>query len=169
MTALAEAIKKISHDSLPDVCNAEVVSVNTNNNTCVVKVLKTDVVLPDVVLLSIEMAATKTIVVYPKVGSIVTVAFFGKTNDSAMVINTTDAENISIGGSEFGGIVKADVLKEEADKLRDYVASLKAATKTALVAIDALLPGTSAAFEAAMLGKTTGDFSGIKNNRVKHG
>lgn len=63
--------------------------------------------------------------------------------------------------------VKYNELLVEYNKTKAYVLALRTATQTALVAIDALIPGTSAAFITAMAGQTLGDFTQAKNEKIK--
>ena len=149
-----------------NVC--EVISVNKTNNTCNVKD-SSNFVINDVRLLAVVDDFDKKFVVYPKVGSSVAISYLFETADKAVVIKYSEIDEIILNGDDFGGLVKADVLKTELNKLKDYCETLKASTKTALAVSDALAAGTSAAFEASMLGKTTGDFSDIENEKVKHG
>lgn len=152
----------------PDaVC--EVLSVDKEKDTCHVKDTGTGYEVTKARLLSVADSFEKKFVVYPKVGSLVSIAYLFASADKAIVIKYSETESILLNGDEFGGLVKADVLKTELDKLREYSSTLKAATKTSLVAVDALIPGTSAAFELSMTGKSTGDFGSIKNDNVKHG
>jgi hypothetical protein len=167
--ALKNAIKKIALGESEGICTAEVLAVNKSKNTCDVKVLKNNNEVFDVLLQSIEGGFESPIVAYPVVGSLVTIAFLGKSGDAAIVLKTTEVDEIILGGVTFGGLVKADVLKTELDNLRSYASALKTATKALGTILDGIAPGTSAAFETAMIGQTTGDFSSIKNEKVKHG
>jgi hypothetical protein len=57
-------------------------------------------------------------------------------------------------------------LKTAYDKTVQYLTTLKLATKAVAVAVDAIAPGTSAAFDAAMAGQTTGDISEAKADTI---
>lgn len=63
--------------------------------------------------------------------------------------------------------VKYNELKLETDKTKAYILALRNATQTALVAVDGLIPGTSAAFIATMGALAPGDISTSKNDKVK--
>jgi TctA family transporter len=72
---------------------------------------------------------------------------------------------------EIGGntnfAVKYNELKAEYDKTKNYLTTLKTATGAVATALDALIPGTSAAFNAAMASQVVGDFSQTKNAKIK--
>jgi hypothetical protein len=67
-----------------------------------------------------------------------------------------------------GGLIIHQKLQNELTKDQQYAQTLKTATETALKAIDALIPGTSAVFSAAMMAATKGDYSNITNDKIKH-
>lgn len=147
----------------------EVVSVNKDTYTCVVKVTGTEETLNDVRLLSVEDEIEKPTVLFPKVGSYIGVLpLFGSRNDWAM-FSLSEIDEMLINGVEYGGMVKANILKQELAKTNQVVSALA----------DALLnfvpvPGDGGAalksFAAtALAGKTVGDFSGIENTLIKHG
>jgi hypothetical protein len=75
------------------------------------------------------------------------------------------------GTMEIGGdtnfAVKYNELKSEYDKTKTYLTTLKTATGAIATALDALIPGTSTAFNLAMTGQTVGDFSLTKNEKIK--
>lgn len=77
----------------------------------------------------------------------------------------------SDGTMELGGnsnyAVKYNELKIEYDKTKTYLTTLKTATQTVAVALDGLVPGTSAAFIATMSTQVVGDFSQTKNDKIK--
>jgi len=75
------------------------------------------------------------------------------------------------GTTEIGGnsnfAVKYNELKSEYDKTKNYLTTLKTATGAVATALDSLVPGTSAAFNAAMASQVVGDFSQTKNAKIK--
>lgn len=169
MTKLADAIKHLANRGNVYATNGNVMSVDKLANTCDVKLANTGEEIPDVKLLSIiDNPATK-FVIYPVVGSDVSVGFLDNDMHDAIVVKISEVDEILMRGNQFGGLVKADVMKTEVDKLRDYVATLTIATKAVAIVVNGLAAGTSAAFDTAMTGKTTGDFSAIKNENIKHG
>lgn len=64
--------------------------------------------------------------------------------------------------------VKYNSLKLEYDKTKLYLTTLRTATQTALVAVDGVVPGTSAAFIATMGVLQPGDISSSKNEKIKY-
>lgn len=60
-------------------------------------------------------------------------------------------------------MVKGTELKSRLDDTNQYLSDLYNALYTALQALDAAVPGTSAAFAAAMSGKNPGDYSAINS------
>jgi len=63
--------------------------------------------------------------------------------------------------------VKYNELKIEYDKTKAYITALKTATQAIATALDPFIPGTSAAFIAAMTGQVLGDIASSKNEKVK--
>lgn len=173
MSELRKAIRKMALDNLPDTCNAEVISVDKEKNTVEVKVLKTDVTLPDVTLLSIEGNPKNKMVVYPVKGSIVTIEFMGKTDEAATVIKVNEVESVLIGGDQFGGLVKVEALVGKINDLEDKVNSVIEKWNTFAAAYtpgspSALgTPPTLATSILSILVKTLR--SEVENEIVKHG
>lgn len=75
--------------------------------------------------------------------------------------------NIMELGGDQNFAVRYNELKIEYDKTKAYAAALKTATQAMATALDALIPGTSTAFIAAMAGQVLGDFSQAKNDKIK--
>lgn len=148
------------------VTTVEVVSVNTANNTCSVREVGTEKSILGVRLISVMDNFENKTVIYPAVGSIVAIAYLWATSNKAVVVAYSETDGMLLNGDTFGGMVKADVLKTEIDKLRDYVSTFKSATVTAL---NGIAGGSGSAIDSALTGKNTGDFSSIKNDKVKHG
>lgn len=167
--AFEAAVKHVIDRYMKPNVVAKVITVDKAKNTCDVEVTGSDTLIKSVNLLAVEANPTSKFVVYPKVNSLVTISYMFMNSDSAQVIKYSETEAIYLNGVQFGGLVKADVLKTELDKLKDYVSTLRNATKAVATVVDGIATGTGAAFETAMSGKTTGDFSGIKNDNVKHG
>lgn len=63
--------------------------------------------------------------------------------------------------------VKYNELKTEYDKTKLYLTTLRTATGAIATALDAFIPGTSAAFNAAMVGQVVGDIASSKNEKIK--
>lgn len=63
--------------------------------------------------------------------------------------------------------VKYTELKAEYDKTKAYITALRNATGGLATVLDGIVPGTSAAFNAAMAGQVLGDFAQAKNDKIK--
>ena len=83
-------------------------------------------------------------------------------------IEIKDNEEIVFNGGLNKGIIINDRLKIEIAKLNTAITTLKMATNTALVAIDALLPGTSAAFTLATSLIQQANLNNVTNEKIKH-
>jgi hypothetical protein len=75
-------------------------------------------------------------------------------------------ETCEIGGNA-NFAVRYNELKSEYDKTVLYLTSLKTASLGIATALDALVPGTSTAFNLIMSTQTTGDISTCKNDKIK--
>ena len=82
-------------------------------------------------------------------------------------IEIKDNEEI-VFNSGVEGIIYNSKLKIEIAKLNTAITTLKMATNTALVAIDALLPGTSAAFTLATSLIQQANLNNVTNEKIKH-
>lgn len=60
-------------------------------------------------------------------------------------------------------MIKGNELKTQLDKTNDYLSNLYQAIYQTLQLMDAVVPGVSAAFETAMLGKNPGDYSNVQS------
>lgn len=174
MRELRELIQHMINDSLVPVTAASVISVNKQANTCVVKVTGTEEEYNDVRLLAIEGESENPTVMYPKENSVVLIApLFGSKSEWAVIL-VTEVDEILLNGNEFGGLVKADVLKTELDKTNALVSAIKntllnwtpAAGDGGAALKLALFPPSGV---GGLHDKTVGDFSSIKNDKVKHG
>lgn len=82
--------------------------------------------------------------------------------DGTLLIGDSD-----VPGDYTDNLTNFSPLKSEYDKTKNYILALRNATQAALVAIDAVVPGTSAAFISAMTGQVLGDISSAKNEKIK--
>ena len=75
------------------------------------------------------------------------------------------------GTMEIGGntnfAVKYNELLLEYNKTKAYITTLKSATRNLAVVLDAIVPGTSLAFDAIMSTAQLGDFTQAKNDKIK--
>lgn len=84
-------------------------------------------------------------------------------NDGAVLIGDSDDP-----ASFVDFAVKYNNLKLEYDKTKVYLTTLRSATQAALVSVDAVVPGTSAAFITAMGSLAPGDIESSKHEQVKY-
>ena len=171
MTELVTAIKKMANKGMNGISNAEVLEVYKNKNTCDVKVLKTGEELYDVVLQSIAGNYQRPIVAYPVKGSTVTIAYFGISGDAAIVVETTEVDEVLIGGNEFGGLVKVEALTQELAKNNEILTSIMNIINAAPIPEpgNGAVSAFQAALKGALIGLNVGNFSEIANEKVKHG
>lgn len=115
------------------------------------------------VLLGVGMTAVK-----PVPGTDCLVAIVEGDDATAFLLFADEAELIQFNGGEHGGLTITPELKTQLAKTNQYCTQLKTATKAIATALDALVPGTSAAFDAAMATVEVGDFSGIEDSKITH-
>jgi hypothetical protein len=147
-------------------------SVDKVANTCDVVETGSNYEIKKVRLLSVENSFVTQLAVYPKVGSVITIGYLLGSRNKATVINYSEVDEIWLRGNQFGGIVKADVLKEEIEKTNEVVSFLRTSllawtpvTGDGGLALKTILnaPGND------LSSKNVGDFSSIKNEKVLHG
>lgn len=151
----------------------EVTEVNENNKTCTVLPVNGDPEFHNVRLTPAINDDATGVIMIPKKGSSVVCGKLTKNVAFVMVFGDLDKVllrdmEIELNGSDNGGVVIIDKLKNNLDSLKDYCSALKTATATALVALDSLIPGTSAAFNATMAAQII-LFEDMENKKVKHG
>lgn len=170
--ALKQAIKKIALGDSEGICTAQVLAVDKAKNTCDVKVLKNNDEVFDVLLQSIEGEFDSPIVAYPIIGSLVTIAFLGKTGDAAIVLKTTEVDEIILGGVTFGGLVKVSELVSKLNELEtrfnDFKTKFNNHTHvTTCTAGGAAVPAPVVPIALANLTET--ETADLENEKVKHG
>lgn len=77
---------------------------------------------------------------------------------------TEDGKKVNLGTGDEP-ILLGDKTVTELDKAQSYVDLLEQATQTGLVALDALIPGTSAAFIATMTAGTKPNYGNVKSEK----
>lgn len=171
--ALKNAIKKIALGESEGICTAEVLAVNKSKNTCDVKVLKNNNEVFDVLLQSIEGEFESPIVAYPVVGSLVTIAFLGKSGDAAIVLKTTEVDEIILGGVAFGGLVKVAELVSKVNILENGLNDMVAKWNSFC---SSYVPGspTTIGLPATLATQTLTEveitvLEDLENEKVKHG
>jgi hypothetical protein len=166
--AIESIVRKIR--KADEVCI--VISVDKNSNTCELESSGGQRKISKARLISIADDFEKKFVVYPKVGSFVSIAYLFGNSDKAIITKYSEVDEIVLNGSEFGGLVKADVLKAELDKTNEAITAIIAVINSAAPITE---PGNGspsalqAALKAAISGKKLGDYSKIQNEKVKHG
>jgi hypothetical protein len=171
MRELREYIESIIDKKLMATTIGKVVSVNKEAFTCVVKATGTDEEYLDVRLLGASDNIPKPTVFFPKVGSTVGITPLFNSRNLMAVCLITEVDEVLLNGGEFGGLVKADVLKDELDKTNQLLNGILNVINGANIPE----PGNGApsAFQAAvksaLIGKSLGNFDSIKNDTIKHG
>jgi len=181
---IEKAIKAGAKKMVPVfVTEGTVKAVDIEGHTCTVERYELPT-LHDVRLNAVLEANNNLVTIIPKVGASVLCIIIENNPLDNFVLTTTDIESVTgeIEGVKFvwnkdgfvfndgenEGLVIAPTLKTELDNTNEYLEGLKTATKGIATALDVLVPGTSAAFEAALVGKAVGDFSDIQNDKIKH-
>lgn len=103
-------------------------------------------------------------VIYPTVGSAIR-AVNDKSGREFYLLNCDSVDAVKMCGDSFS-MVKDTVLKQELNSLKNYISAFKTAT---VAALNGIVPASGAAIDTALIGQTTGDFSKISNERIKHG
>ena len=148
----------------------EVVSVDKTTNTCVVNENENEIT--NVRLLSTEDDFANKFVIYPKVGSLVTIAYLWWKGNRAVVIKCSETDEILVNGDAFGGMVKVEVLVDRLTKLEDRFNDFKAKFN-AHTHILTLTSGTGTAAstlsQITMANLSETQKVDIENSKVKHG
>lgn len=136
--------------------------------------------------LQASQESDKGLVVFPKEGSYVVVAFISEAvaavvltdeiDKTLLTIGDTSLEivdgSITINGGELGGLVVYGKLKESLDSLKSYCESLKTAIAAGITAvgIGTAANGTTGAqaFNQQMAGKTISISADMENDKIKH-
>lgn len=169
MKELRDLVQHFINDSLVPITVAKVKSVSKADNTCVVEVTGTEETYNDVRLMAIEGKVDNPTVMYPKVESMVVIApLFGSKSEWA-VLSITEVDEIYLNGSDFGGLVKADVLKKELDKTNATVTAIRNALLNWVVVPSDGGAALKSIVSATLPSVNVGNFESIKNDKVKHG
>lgn len=166
---IRKLIRALANKDTFQVFQAEVTSVDQENDVCDVKMIENDLDLYDVRLKATIDGSSKGILIVPTVGSKVLVGVINNNLNDLFIAQFSEVDLIQYDDGSFGGLVRADNLKTELDKTKAVVAAIKqsldawvtvpndggAALKT--------LWGTNGA------GKNVGDYSNIENPKIKQG
>ena len=153
---------------------AEVVSVDTDANTCVVMPIG-NTVSSEIPNVQLQADVSDGVEIIPSVGS--TVIVMWSLYNKPYVAMFSEVERIGINANDvvelqdgsFGGLTKTQELKTQLDKLNEQLqAVISSLTNWTPVNFD----GGAALkvyFASAIAGKTEADFSNIENEKVTHG
>lgn len=106
--------------------------------------------------------------VIPEVGSKIVVGILENLQNNCFVVAVHQIQKIELDGQDNGGIVKVQPLSAELQRLETNMNILKTATLAVATALDAVIPGTSAAFNTATSAMTATDVSGLPNAKITH-
>lgn len=153
----------------PHLRLAEVKSVDRAAKTCDAVCLATDMELSGTRLMAILSEASNRFVIYPKVGSVIMVAIVDGSNIFVM-LQAGEIDGMELNGDAFS-MVKGEDLREQINRLKGTVDALVNGFNSWVPPVGAPDSGAAlkAAMQTALTGRTTGDFSGILNEKVKHG
>lgn len=168
--SIAEGIKKLAGNKRQtDLLLAEVKSVNKDNGILVIDCPWLG--LTDLTI-NYHPATTqgKNFALWPVVGSPIVVGKLEGT-DQLFVVGVITPEVVELRGGDWS-MVKGEEIKAEVEKLKSLV--------DALISVINATPGIpepgngspsafQAAIKSAISGKSTGDYSNILNEKVKHG
>ena len=170
MDGVRKMIERIAKNGLPvGTIPATVLSVDMSNLTCDVKPLDGGADIYSVRLKSDLDGGDNGFVIIPKTESTVLVSMVMNNDQYSFVSMFSQVEEIWLNGANYNGIVKADELKSQLDKTNKVINALVSALTEWTPA-----PGDGGAalkvyFASLIAGKTVGDYSDIKNEKVKHG
>lgn len=146
----------------------KVISVDRTNNTCDVEETGSNYKVPSVRLISVVDDYDKKFIIYPKVGSFVTIAYLWTVKNKAVIISYGETEEILLNGDEFGGLVKANNLVNRLNLIENKVNSLVTNYKAHVHPV----AGASAGIitpTPLITSLTETEVSDIENEAVKHG
>jgi hypothetical protein len=142
--------------------------VYQQSQTCDVEPLNGDAEILGVKLKAREDSEPDGIVVYPAIGSDVVVGFTDGNDTDAFVLVFSDFDQVLIDGGQNEGLVKLPVLRDEIQKLNNFLLAIKNTFSTwAPVASDGGA-ALKAAMNAALANVQTADLSNAGNGKFKH-
>ena len=164
------------NDEIPVIITSgEVVSVNEDDLTAIVKELRTGLDF----LVKLNAGKTeKKVIVIPKVGSFVLVGIIYNSKQSRFIVSVSEVDKVIIdaetsvvfNGGENGGLCITPTLKTELDKNNAILTAILNVLNGAPV----MEPGTApsnmlqTALKTAVTGKQVGDITHIEKSSVKH-
>jgi hypothetical protein len=170
--AFTNAVLAIVKRRFKSTTIATVESVDKANNVCTVIETGTNFKITNVRLLSVEDSFETQLAVYPKVGSLVSVAYLFASKNKAIVIKYSEVDEIALRGDQFGGLVKVEVLVDKLNKLEDRFNDFKAkfnAHKHLLTLTTGTGTAAIPANQIALSDLTETVKADLENEKVKHG
>ena len=115
----------------------------------------------------LQVESSNGVLIKPQVNSKVLVSFLSK--DEAFVSMFSAIDGIELNGNTWS-LIKAEVFLTEIEKLKETVDALVQALNVSWTPV----PNDGGAalktvITSALIGKTTGDYSDVKNETIKHG
>ena|SRR3989304_8804455 len=164
--ALDNFFKRKIREWNPRVCT--VLSVDKTDHTCEVEPLSGKATFKRVRLKPTADAEVKGLIAYPKVGSYVVIGSLSDPNDT-FVLMTSETDLYLIGGDKYS-LLKGEDLIEQVKKLQNTVDAMVQAFNSLMPLGNAADGGTViTTLKTALVGKSTGNFSNLLNENVKHG
>lgn len=178
--AFTNAVLSIVKNRFKPTIVATVESVDKANNVCTVIETGTNFKITNVRLLSVEDSFETQLAVYPKVGSLVSVAYLFASRNKAIVIKYSEVDEIALRGDQFGGLVKVESVVSKLNALEsrfnDFKAKFNSHTHVfSGAAVVGGVSGTSSGTTNATLGTITNSNitntvrADLENEKVKHG
>jgi hypothetical protein len=169
---IRESLENILKDLFPlqAILVATVTSVDMEKSVCTVKLINSELELPNVRLRSVADGSDLGLIAYPKNGSKVLVGFVNNNIAEAFILKTSDVSELRLRGDEHGGLVIISNLVDQINTLESSINDLKqvfAAWVTAGGDGGAALKAAAATWTADLLTKTK--INDIENEMVKHG
>lgn len=181
------ALEKIIKDLLPipAALQAQVLSVESDNATCKVKLINSELELESVRLRAVNDQKNTGLVVYPTEGSKVLIGFVNANISEAYILKESavdliqiitkemkvQADQFTFNSDDFGGLIKINELKKQIDKNSAILDVFLSTMRDSVITE----PGNGAAsslqlaLKIALTGKSVADLSKIENTKIKHG
>lgn len=169
MSGITEILKKTAREAVHlTLVRCIVTAVDNTAQTCDVEPLNGDAPILGVKLKAREDSEPDGIVVFPANGSDVVVGFTEGNDTDAFVLVFSDFDQVVIDGGENEGLVKLPVLRDEIEKLNNFLSQIKQAfTSWTPVPSDGGA-ALKAVMTSALASVQTADLSNAGNDKFKH-
>lgn len=162
--SIREMIALMAKDGEMKTILCTVSDINESDRTCTCSPINGDA---DILEVRLQSTVGGGVYLKPVEGSLVLVIM---ANDTlGFVVLTSELEEVVFFDGTFNGLVKADTLKSELDKTNAVVQAIVDSLKNWTVVPTDGGAALKAFFTTTLGIKTVGDFSDIKNEKVKHG